>query len=593
MSAPPATSREIYLRLLAHVRPYWPVFTGGVLAMVVLGLTEAGIPAILKPLLDGTFVEQDPFYLSWAPLGIVLLFLVRGLAGIASNAAFATIATRLVFDLRQRMFQRLLSLPTSFYDQHASGTLISKLIYDVTQVTQAGTEVLTTLIKDSVTVVALLAYVFWLDWQLSLFTFLLGPAVAAVALIMGRRIRRLSRRLQGSFGDMTHVLEESTRGHKVVKIYGGQEYEAGRFETIAKRVRHLQFKHKLTSSVSVPVVELIGALVMAAVIYIGTGRAADDQLSVGGFVAFFAALGLLFSPIKRLTKMNDPLQRGLAAAESIFALIDQLPEEDKGRHSAARCRGELRFEGVTVRYPGSHTDALGPVDLVLEPKTTTALVGASGSGKTTLANLVPRIHQPTAGRVLLDGIDLQDWSLHSLREQIAYVSQDVVLFNDSVANNIAYGKPASPEAIRAAAAAAGALEFIEAMPDGFDTPVGENGVRLSGGQRQRLAIARALLADAPLLILDEATSALDTQSEAVFQAALDRLRADRTTLVIAHRLSTVRSADRILVFKEGRIVEEGEHQALLAAAGDYHTLVTKQDIAPSAPQQSAMDDAAS
>ena len=581
MTAAARNSREIYLRLLGHVRPYWPIFAAGIGAMVLLGLTEAGIPAILKPVLDGTFVDKDPFFLTWAPLGIVALFLVRGLASVASHAAFATIATRLVFDLRQLMFGRLLSLPTSFYDQHASGTLISKLIFNVTQVTQAGTEVLTTLVKDSVTVLALLVYVFWLDWQLSLFTFLLGPAVAGVAVVMGRRIRRLSRQLQASFGDMTHVLEEATRGHKVVKIFGGQAYEQRRFDAVATRIRHLQFKHKFAGSVGVPVVELIGAVVMAAVIYIGTGRAAADQLSVGGFVAFFAALGLMFSPIKRLTKMNDPLQRGLAAAESVFALLDELPEQDEGSYSTERARGELRFEGATVRYAGSERDALGPIDLVIHPKTTTALVGASGSGKTTLANLVPRIYEPSGGRVLLDGVDLQDWSLQALRRQIAYVSQDVVLFNDSVANNIAYGAPASDAAIRAAASDAGALEFIEAMPDGFDTPIGEDGVRLSGGQRQRLAIARALLADAPILILDEATSALDAQSEAVIQAALERLRQDRTTLVVAHRLSTVRTADRILVFQGGRIVEDGTHETLRLRRGVYQDLIDAQTFAES------------
>jgi subfamily B ATP-binding cassette protein MsbA len=540
--------------------------------MVILGATEAGIPAVLKPVLDGTFVEQDPVFLTWAPLGLVALFLVRGLAAIASQAAFAAVSTRLVFDLRQRMFGRLLDLPTDFYDQHATGNLISKLIYDVTQVTQAGTEVLTTLVKDSVTVVALLAYVFWLDWQLSLFTFLLGPAVAGVALVIGRRLRHISRQLQGSFGDMTHVLEESTRGHKVVKIYGGQAYEQGRFERIAKLVRHLQFKHRISASVSVPIVEFIGAIIMAAVIYIGTDRAVEDQLSVGGFVAFFTALGLMFSPIKRLTKLNDPLQRGLAAAESIFALIDQLPEPDEGHYSVERCRGELRFEAVRVRYPGSQSDALGPVDLTIAPQTTVALVGASGSGKTTLANLVPRIYQPSAGRVLLDGVDLQDWSLARLREQIAYVSQDVVLFNDSVANNIAYGKPASEAAIRDAAAAAGALAFIEAMPDGFATDIGENGVRLSGGQRQRLAIARALIADAPILILDEATSALDTNTEQEIQRAMKLLRKGRTTLVIAHRLTTIEDADRIIVFDKGQIVEQGTHRDLIGQSGSYAKL---------------------
>jgi subfamily B ATP-binding cassette protein MsbA len=577
-----AHSREVYGRLLRHVRPYRAIFALGIVGMLVLGATEAGIPALLKPLLDGTFVDKDPLYLTWAPLGIIVLFFVRGVAGIGSNLAFTAISTRLVFDLRQRMFDRLLTLPTRFYDHQATGNLISKLIYDVTQVTQAGTEVLTVLVKDTITVVALLGYVFWLDWQLSLFTFLLGPAVAAVAILVGRRLRGISRQLQNDFGDMTHVLEESTRGHKVVKIYGGQDYEQGRFEQVAKRLRQRQFKYKVASSVSVPTVELLGAVIMAAVIYIGTDRATADQLSVGGFVAFFTALGLLFSPIKRLTKINDPLQRGLAAAESVFALVDEAPEVDSGSHSVERCAGRLHFEQVQVRYPGTERAALGPLDLVIEPRTTTALVGASGSGKTTLANLVPRIYDPSAGRVLLDDVDLRDWRLAGLRHQISYVSQDVVLFNDTVANNIAYGSPATTDAIHAAADAAGALAFIEAMPQGFDTLIGENGVRLSGGQRQRLAIARALLADAPLLILDEATSALDTRTEQDIQRALKTLREGRTTLVIAHRLSTVEDADRIIVFDHGRIVEDGSHQSLLAKDGAYARLYASQSLtAPS------------
>lgn len=566
----------IYRRLLGQVKPYWKIFALAILAMVILGATEAGIPALLKPVLDGTFVEQDPVYLAWAPLFIIGLFLVRGIATFSSNAAFAAIATRLVYDLRMQMLDRLLDLPTAFYDQVAHSTLNSKLVYDVTQVTHAGTQVLTVLVKDSVTVVALVIYLFWLDWQLSLLILVLGPSVAAVAYFMGKRIRRLSRELQNTFGELMHVLEEVTRGHKVVKIYGGEAYERGRFHHIAKLVRHLQFKSQVAGNLGVPLVELIGAVVIAVVIYIGTSRAAEDQLTVGGFVAFFTALGLLFSPIKRLTKVNDPLQRGLAAAASIFGLIDQLPEADNGRHQVDRCQGRLLFEGVRLRYPGTERDALGPIDIAIEPETTVALVGQSGSGKTTLANLVPRLYQPTAGRILLDGVDLQDWQLASLRRQIAMVSQDVLLFNDTVANNIAYGTTAAREEIEQAARAAGALDFIEAMSEGFDTQIGEDGVRLSGGQRQRLAIARAFLADAPILIFDEATSALDSESEQRVQAGLEQLRNGRTTLVVAHRLSTVRDAGVILVFEHGRIVEQGNHDELLAANGIYTRLYTTQ-----------------
>jgi subfamily B ATP-binding cassette protein MsbA len=580
MTANTSDSR-IYTRLLGYVKPYWRIFAAGVIAMIVLGVTEAGIPALLKPVLDGTFVEQDPVYLAWAPLFIIGLFAVRGLATFASHTAFSAISTRLVYDLRVDMFERLLSLPTAFYDRFAHATLNSKLIYDVTQVTHTGTQVLTVLVKDSVTVVALVAYIFWLDWQLSLMILILGPSVAAVAYYMGKRIRYLSRELQLTFGHLMHVLEESTRGQKVVKIYGGQEYERGRFRRIAKLVRHLQFKAQVASGLGVPLVELIGAFVIAVVIYIGTSRAAEDQLTVGGFVAFFTALGLLFSPIKRLTKINDPLQRGLAAAESIFQLVDEMPEVDRGQHRADRCVGRLVFDGVRLRYPEAENDALGPIDLVIEPMTTVALVGASGSGKTTLANLVPRLYVPTAGSISLDGINLQDWQLGNLRRQIAMVSQDVLLFNDTVANNIAYGSEASPETIRQAAVAAGALGFIDALPQGFDTPIGEDGVRLSGGQRQRLAIARAFVANTPILIFDEATSALDSESEQQVQAGLEMLRSGRTTLVIAHRLSTIQNADIILVFEHGRIVEKGRHADLLAGNGRYAELYRAQHRATS------------
>jgi subfamily B ATP-binding cassette protein MsbA len=570
------SSSETYKRLLKQILPYKGYFLVGILAMILLGATEAGIPAGLKPLLDGTFVDKDPSYLFWAPLGIVILFSFRGLFSIISQITFTKISTQLVLDLRQQMFQRLMSLPTTFYDRNISGKLISKLVYDVTQVTQAGTQVLTVLVKDTVTVIALVAYLFWLDWKLSIFILVLIPIITAVAHLIGKRIRILNRQLQLFFGEMTHILEESIKAHKVIKIFGGQKYESHRFGQTAKNIKHHQFKHAVAASIGVPIVELAGAIVLALVVYLGTTK--TDPLSVGEFVAFFAALGLLFSPIKRLTKVNDPLQRGLAAAESVFELLDQSSEEDLGTFAKEIADGEITFKNVTLKYPNTNKNALGPINLTIAPQSTVALVGASGSGKTTFANLIPRIYSSSTGAICLDGIDLNTWSLTSLRNQISYVSQDVVLFNDSVANNIAYGEAQDQKDIEHAAQTAGATEFIESMPEGIDTIIGENGVRLSGGQRQRLAIARAIYANTPILILDEATSALDNKSEAIVKNALEQLRTGRTTIIIAHRLSTIQSAERILVLNEGQIVEDGTHESLLAINGYYANLINNHEF---------------
>ncbi len=375
---------------------------------------------------------------------------------------------------------------------------------------------------------------------------------------------------------MTHILEESIKAHKVIKIFGGQKYESHRFGQTAKNIKHHQFKHAVAASIGVPIVELAGAIVLALVVYLGTTK--TDPLSVGEFVAFFAALGLLFSPIKRLTKVNDPLQRGLAAAESVFELLDQSSEEDLGTFAKEIADGEITFKNVTLKYPNTNKNALGPINLTIAPQSTVALVGASGSGKTTFANLIPRIYSSSTGAICLDGIDLNTWSLTSLRNQISYVSQDVVLFNDSVANNIAYGEAQDRKDIEHAAQTAGATEFIESMPEGIDTIIGENGVRLSGGQRQRLAIARAIYANTPILILDEATSALDNKSEAIVKNALEQLRTGRTTIIIAHRLSTIQSAERILVLNEGQIVEDGTHESLLAINGYYANLINNHEF---------------
>jgi subfamily B ATP-binding cassette protein MsbA len=547
----------------------------GIFFMIVLAFTEAGIPALLKPVLDGTFVEKNHLYMAWAPLAIIGLFFVRGIAGFINKLAMTEVSTRVVFDLRRDMFNKMLAMPTAYYDSHPTGNLLSKITYDANQVTSAATKVLTVLVKDSLTAIALIAYVFWLDWQLAMLVFILIPIVAVVATLIGRRMRRLSRLQQAAQGDMTRTLEESLRGNKAVKMFGGQTFEASRFHQISNWVRRLRMKGAVAESLSVPIVEFVGAILMAMVIYIGTSRAESDQLSVGGFVAFFAALGLLFSPIKRLTKVNEPLQRGLAAAESVFGLLDaEKPERDSGSGIWPTPRGEIDFLNVSFSYPGAERKALDNVSFSLEAGSTVALVGRSGSGKSTLVSLVPRLYNPGSGTIKIDGIDTQDLPLKELRKNIALVSQDIFLFDDDIATNISYGTDPEPDiaAIKRAAKAAYADEFIAGLPDGYKTKVGENGVRLSGGQRQRMAIARALLRDAHILILDEATSALDNESEKYVQAALESLRKGRTTLIIAHRLSTVEHADRILVMEEGRVVEDGSHLALIQQNGRYADL---------------------
>ena len=571
-------SKELYLRLLQHVRPYWRQFAVGLVFIILLALTEPAIPYLLKPLLDGTFVERDPEFLLWSPIVLLVLFMARGLFTLASQSAFAWVSGRLVFDLRKRMFDRILDLPTAYYDATSTGAVINKVTHNVTQVTAAATKVLMVIVRDSVIVVGLVAYLLYLNWRFSLLVFVLLPVLVFAVRLIAKRLRVLSRSIQSSMGDITHVLGEAVRGHKVIKVFGGQAAERERFLRAANWIRRYQFKTKIADAASEPLVEFIAAVMIAILIYVGTGQLGHEPMSVGEFVSFLAALGLLFPPIKRLVGVNQPLQSGLAGAESVFELVDQAPENDAGSRELADVRGDLRFDDVWFRYANADEDALRGVSLHIAPGKTTALVGASGSGKTTIAALVPRFYDVSAGRVLLDDIDIRELRLAGLRRQISYVGQESVLFNDSVAANIGYGGDASVsrEALEAAARAAYALDFIRDLPQGFDTVVGEDGVLLSGGQRQRIAIARALLKDAPVLILDEATSALDTESERYVQAALQNLTRNRTTLVIAHRLSTIVHADEILVIHQGQVVERGTHDELLALGGQYSLLYQTQ-----------------
>ena len=579
----------LYLRLLGHVKPYWRVFGLGILGMMIVAATEPALPALMKPLIEGTFINKDPVLMLWIPVLIVALFAVRGLAAYLASYSMGWVGTRLVTDLRNAMFAKLLALPTAYYDDQPSGGLISKLTFDVTQVTAAATSALTIVFKDTLAIVGLLAYLLWLNWPLTLLALAMVPLIVLVVRVLSVRLRNSSREVQQAMGYITQVIEEAIGAHKVVKLFGGQDYEKRRFDEEANRVRRHMMKQISATVASAPIVQMIAAVALAVIVYLATAQSSAAQLTVGEFAAFITGMLLLTAPLKRITDINEYLQKGLAAAESVFKLIDENAEPDRGTVNIGRTRGEIRFEGVSFSYGEPDRLALDSINLVIAPGETVALVGASGVGKTTLVNLVPRFYHPTRGRITLDGHDLEALKLESLRVNIALVSQDVVLFNDTVAANIAYGamNSAREADIIAAAEAAHAMEFIRGMPQGLATLVGENGVKLSGGQRQRIAIARALLKNAPVLVLDEATSALDSESERHVQAALEALMRGRTTLVIAHRLSTVERAHRIVVLDQGRSVETGTHRELLERGGVYAKLYRIQFEPGAAPVASS------
>lgn len=568
----------VYRRLFSYAAGHWPMFVLAGIGMVVYALSEAAFAALMKPLLDGGFVEHDATVIRWVPWAIVAIFMIRGFAGFASGYCLGWIGRQAIKNLRQQLFVHYLNMPTAFYDQSASGVLLSKITFNIEQIANSTTDVVKTAVQDTLTILALLGLMFYYNPFLTLFMVVIAPVIAGLMRYLSHKFRSYSSRIQNSMGEVTRVADEMVDGHRVIKVFNGQQYECDRFEVANEYNRRMNMKLIAARTGSMPVIQLVAASGIAGVVYVSISDILSEPIEVGTFVSFLGAILLLMSPLKRLTNINAPLQQGIAAGQSIFEVLDQPVEDGGGDVPLEKARGELEFVEVTFRYPSSQENVLDRLSLTIGAGETLAIVGRSGSGKSTLVSLLPRFYDPDQGSVRLDGCDIREYALSDLRAQISLVSQDVVLFNDTIANNIAYGAlgVAGDERIREAARSAHVLEFAEEMPAGLDTMVGDKGVLLSGGQRQRIAIARALLRNAPVLLLDEATSALDTESEREIQQALDGLMQNRTTLVIAHRLSTVENADRILVLDKGRIVEIGSHRELLARDGHYAALYQMQ-----------------
>ena len=567
-------SRELYNRLLTYVKPHWNKFLAVIVAMVIYAGTETGLAALMKPLIDGSFVNQDSEIIKLIPLLLIGLFLIRGLANFVTTYGLGWIARNVIKNLRSEMFERLLVLPASFFDQSTSGQLMSKLLYDVEQVANATTDAILTLIRDSLTIIGLIVWMIYLNGMLSLIILLTVPLIGLLVYKVSSRFRTISKNIQDSMGDVSHISSEMIEGHREVKTFGSQNYENQRFEQANQKNRRQSMKMVATDAISQPIIQLITVLGLSGVIYLATLPEMLETISAGSFISFITAMFMILTPLKRLTKINSKLQRGISASESIFNLIDEQAEIDNGTKTLKDTRGEIEYKNVNFSYNNDNNLALEKISFHAEPGQTIAFVGHSGSGKTTLVSLLSRFYPSTSGNIKVDGIDINELTLASLRKQISLVNQQVVLFNDTIANNIAYGheQHVSNDQIIAAAKAAHAWEFIERLPEGLATQVGQNGVLLSGGQRQRLAIARALLRDAPILILDEATASLDSEAERHIQSALETLITNRTTLVIAHRLSTIEKADLIVVMHNGHIMETGTHRELLAKNQHYAEL---------------------
>jgi len=570
----PVSSGITYRRLLSYTFQNKGVFTFSVISMVLVALTQPAFAALMQPMLDGGFVNQDPQVIKWLPLGIIGIFLVRAVAGFGSDYGMSWIGRGVIKTLRAQMFDRLLILPNKYYDNTSTGETISRFTFDVEQLATAATTAVTILIKDGLMIISLIAWMFYISPKLATVFLVLGPVLALIVSVVSRRFRNISKRIQSSMGSITHVLEETVQAQRVVKIYGGQEYEQQRFDTSNNKNRQQNLKLMVSTSLSTSTLQFIVSFALAGIVHVAIQEGLAGNLTVGTFTAFIVSMSMLFQPLKRITNINAIVQKGVAAAESIFKFLDVSAENDSGTFESDNVNGELIIKNLDFAYD-NHPDrlVLNNINLHIASGETVAFVGRSGSGKSTLVNLIPRLYGDYRGQILLDGKSINDFKISNLRKHIAYVGQEIVLFNDTIEHNIAYGCPDVTIAeVYKAAKSANAQDFIEQLPEGMQSLAGEKGVLLSGGQRQRLAIARALLKNAPVLIMDEATSALDTESEKAIQSALEVLTQNRTTLVVAHRLSTIENADKIVVMEDGRIVETGTHDELIAKGGAYSAL---------------------